>query len=281
MIRAQEFTMKVYPHINTNVQQGVAHGNALAALAHTNIGPDLPHQVSGPVIIEVLPSNSTDRTALLVNIVTEEIVTEEEFTTAGLIHWVEDNRHFIRKNKAGGPVGYVTAEVFAAVMAELTQGAEQVPEMAVPSEEVPSQSDDGVGVPPTQVITAVAASPEPEDEAVVQLAVPAAPTGPYLRKDDGSPFDLNTSRASYVFYHADANTTVVVRNRFSSRRTPYKVRPTIASNEIALAKRLHGKPAEVEARVRATVTRTGPRRPLRPGPRWPPRLRCSPTCSRN
>ena len=261
-------TSKSSHHIDIN--QGVADGNALAIQAHANTGPDLPRKVGGPVFIEVYRSDPSDLTALLLNIETEEVLTEDEFTRADLIHWREDDQHFIRKNSAGGPIGYVTPETFAAVVAELTKKAEvnkalAVAEPAAAEPTVPTTTPVGTGenVETLSVPTATALKLEAKDEVVVQLAMPASPTGPFFRKDKGELFDLKSSTASYVYYHAAPHVTIVLRNTLSARRTPYKIRPTIASNEVALAKRLHGKTAEeIKTRVRATATRSGPATPL-------------------
>ena len=223
--------MQKNPSNNSIINQGVAVGNALAAQAPANTGPDLVPKVGGPVIIEVFRSDPSDLTALLLNIETEEVLTEDEFTKADLIHWRDGDQYFIRKNSAGGPVGYVTPEAFAAVVAGLTKGAE-VPEFSATTEPVtveptvaatiPTGTDEGVES--LTVPTAADVIPEQESEAVVQLAVPVAASGPFFRKENGAPFDLTSSTASFIYYLADAQTAFVLRNAFTSRRAPSTVR---------------------------------------------------------
>jgi hypothetical protein len=117
--------------------------------------------------------------------------------------------------------------------------------------------------PSSEVAQASAPAPEPDSEAVVKLASPVSPGGPYFRDSDRSPFDLKASKASYIYGFDSANNAVVLRNVFSLRKTPYICRPPLASNEAALAGRLHGRGAEeLKDRIRGAVKRTGPTTPV-------------------
>lgn len=169
------------------------------------------------------------------------------------------------------PVGEVEAEQNAqtdsnqATKGDVDAGVDSTPISDEPETvNIAEVADGGCSVfPPIHAAQVSAPAPEPDSEAVVKLAAPVTVDGPHFRESDHSPFDVRSSRASYIYGFDAANNAVVLRNAFGNRRAPYIVRPPLASNEAALAERLHGKSGEeLKARVRGTAKRTGPATPL-------------------
>jgi hypothetical protein len=238
-----------------------------------NINNDTSRSNIGGLIVEVEPGIPGETERPLYYLGTEDEITPKAIASAILGLWLDATGIYLFKSP-NGP-GYVTEdqlrELIQAIEAEclpadptpLTEEDDPGSAPLTAPEQEPSGGDGGIVVPPVEVAQAPAPAPVPEDEAVVMLAYPVGVEAPYFRASDRSPFDLKSSPASYIYGLGSDNYAVVLRNVFGRRRTPYKVRPPLASNEAALARKLHGKSSEeLKARVRGTATRTGPATPV-------------------
>ena len=259
-----------------------------APAAKINADSGAPDDSDIATFIRLKPRNPRDHSAPLVDFVTGNPLSEADVAGADVAYWVQPDYPswvYLVKNQYG-KAGWMSETDFEALYEQHGEKVELIeeptvatapqPEPATPANtvaEVVDVGDEAVPeavtgeggpiLPPVQGAQTSASAPEPNPEAVVKLAAPVTLEGPHYRDGDRSPFDLKSSGASYVYGFDAANNAVVVRNVFGRRRTPYRIRPPLASNEAALARLLHGKSAdELKARVRGTATRTGPSTPV-------------------